>query len=56
MVLKGFAKSREQANSILMTGNVFAENKRIEKPGQQVLKNSKIEIKGKTYPWVSRGL
>ena len=55
MVLKGFAKSREQANSILMTGNVFAENKRIEKPGQQVLKNSKIEIKGKTYPWVSRG-
>ena len=55
MVLKGFAKSREQANSILMTGNVFADNKRVEKPGQQVSQNSKIEIKGKTYPWVSRG-
>ena len=55
MVLKGFAKSREQANSILMTGNVFADNKRIEKPGQQVSQNSKIEIKGKAYPWVSRG-
>ena len=55
MVLKGFAKSREQANSILMTGNVFIDNKRVEKPGQQVSQNSKIEIKGKTYPWVSRG-
>jgi 23S rRNA (cytidine1920-2'-O)/16S rRNA (cytidine1409-2'-O)-methyltransferase len=55
MVLKGFAKSREQANSILMTGNVFVDNKRVEKPGQHVSQNSKIEIKGKAYPWVSRG-
>ena len=55
MVSNGFAKSREQANSIIMTGNVFANDKRVEKPGQQVLQNSKIAIKGKTYPWVSRG-
>ena len=55
MVLKGYAKSREQANSILMTGNVFVDNKRVEKPGQQVSQNTKIEIKGKKYPWVSRG-
>ena len=55
MVLKGFVKSREQANSILMTGNVFVDNKRVEKPGQQISQNLKIEIKGKTYPWESRG-
>ena len=55
MVSNGFAKSREQANSIIMTGNVFANDKRVEKPGQQVSQNSKIVIKGKTYPWVSRG-
>jgi len=55
LVLKGFAKSREQANSILMTGNVFVDSKRIEKPGQHVSQNSKIEIKGKAFPWVSRG-
>ena len=41
---KGLAKSREQANSILMTGNVFVNNKRVEKPGQQVSENSNIEI------------
>ena len=55
MVLKGYAKSREQANSILMTGIVFVDNKRVEKPGQLVSQNLKIEIKGKTFPWVSRG-
>ena len=38
-----------------MSGNVFVNEKRIEKPGQQVQTDSKIEIKGKTYPWVSRG-
>ena len=55
MVLNGLAKSREQANSFLMSGNVFVNEKRVEKPGQQVKTDSKVEIKGKTFPWVSRG-
>ena len=55
MVSNGLAKSREQANSLLMSGNVFINEKRVEKPGQQVQTESKIEIKVKTYPWVSRG-
>ena len=55
MVSNGLAKSREQANSLLMSGNVFVNEKRIEKSGQQVEIDSKIELKGKTYPWVSRG-
>ena len=55
MVSNGLARSREQANSLLMSGNVFVNERRIEKPGQQVRTDSKIEIKGKTYPWVSRG-
>ncbi|MDC3139727.1 TlyA family RNA methyltransferase [Alphaproteobacteria bacterium] len=55
MVANGFAKSREQANSLLMSGNVFVNEKRVEKAGQQVKTGSKIEIKGKTFPWVSRG-
>ena len=55
MVSNGLAKSREQANSLLMSGNVFVNEKRVEKPGQQVKTDSKVEIKGKTFPWVSRG-
>ena len=55
MVSNGLAKSREQANSLLMSGNVFVNEKRVEKPGQLVKTDSKIKIKGKTFPWVSRG-
>ena len=32
----GLAKSREQANSMLMAGMVFLDTKRLDKPGQQV--------------------
>tara|TARA_B100000989_G_scaffold293923_1_gene272058 strand:- start:138 stop:845 length:708 start_codon:yes stop_codon:yes gene_type:complete len=55
MISNGLVKSREQANSLLMSGNVFVNEKRVEKSGQQVEIDSKIELKGKTYPWVSRG-
>ena len=55
MVSNSLAKSREQASSLLMSGNVFVNEKRVEKPGQQVKTDSKVEIKGKTFPWVSRG-
>ena len=55
MVLRGLAKSRDQANSMLMAGIVFVNEKRLDKPGQQILTDSKIDIKGKIHPWVSRG-
>ena len=55
MISKGFARSREQANSLLMSGNVFVNGNRVEKPGQQVLIESSIEVKSKPHPWVSRG-
>ena len=55
MVSRGLAKSREQANSMLMAGTVFVNHKRIDKPGQQITKESEIDVKGKNHPWVSRG-
>ena len=55
MVMQGLAKSREQAGSLLMSGKVFVNQKRVEKSGQQVPIDSKIDLKGKTHPWVSRG-
>ena len=55
MVSRGLAKSREQANSMLMAGTVFVNQKRIDKPGKQITKESEIDVKGKIHPWVSRG-
>ena len=48
MVSRGLAKSREQANSMLMAGTVFVNQKRIDKPGQQITKESEIDVKGNT--------
>ena len=56
MVSRGLAKSREQANSMLMAGTVFVNQKRIDKPGQQIAKEFEIDVKGKIHPWVSRGV
>ena len=55
MISRGLAKGREQANSMLMAGTVFVNQKRIDKPGQQITKESEIDVKGKIHPWVSRG-
>ena len=34
---------------------MFVNQKRIDKPGQQITKESEIDVKGKIHPWVSRG-
>lgn len=52
---KGFADSREKAKALIMSGVVFADGERIDKPGQSVSENANIEIKGKKPQFVSRG-
>ena len=39
----------------MMSGLVFVDGKRIDKPGTQVSPDSKIEVKGSAIPYVSRG-
>lgn len=38
-----------------MAGLVFVDNNRVDKPGEKVLVNSEIEVKGEAIPYVSRG-
>ncbi len=52
---KNFFTSREKARREIMAGNVFVEGKRIDKPGTAIFNESKIEIKNKSIPYVSRG-
>lgn len=52
---RGFFNSRERAKVEIMSGNIFVDNKMIDKPGTLVNIESKIEIKGKALPYVSRG-
>lgn len=55
LVKKGFAPSREKAKTMIMEGNVFVDNNREDKAGSSFDENARIEIKGNTLKYVSRG-
>lgn len=55
LVKRGFFDSREKAQKNIMAGLVFVDNNRVDKPGEKVLVNSEIEVKGEAIPYVSRG-
>jgi 23S rRNA (cytidine1920-2'-O)/16S rRNA (cytidine1409-2'-O)-methyltransferase len=53
LVDRGLAESRAQA--LVMAGLVFAGERKIEKPGQQLAGDVALEVRGRDHPWVSRG-
>lgn len=52
---KGLAESREKAKAIIMSGIVFVNNQKSDKPGNMVPEDAVVEVRGKTLPYVSRG-
>ncbi len=54
LVDKGFVESREKAQRLIMSGAVFVNGQRIDKPGTKVKTDAKIYIKEKER-YVSRG-
>ncbi len=55
LVDRGLAESRAKAQAYIMAGLVMAGGQKIEKPGQKIASDLKIDLKGKDHPWVSRG-
>jgi len=55
LVEKGFFDSRNRAQRAIMAGLVYADEKKVEKPGAKVPLSAKIEVKGEAHPYVSRG-
>lgn len=51
----GLAESRQKAQAIIMSGQVFVDGKRLDKCGAPVAEEAAIEVHGKTLPYVSRG-
>ena len=51
----GLVESRERAKTTVMSGLVFVNGQRADKPGMQVSPDIKVEIKGTALPYVSRG-
>ena len=52
---RGFAESRERAKTTVMSGLVFVNGQRADKPGMPVSPDAEIEVRGQALPFVSRG-
>lgn len=52
---EGLAKSRSSALAMVMAGEVFVDGEKADKAGLQVTGSEKIEIRGKSQKFVSRG-
>lgn len=52
---QGYAESRERAKALIMSGSVFVNGQRSDKPGTPIAPDAKIEVHGGALPFVSRG-
>jgi 23S rRNA (cytidine1920-2'-O)/16S rRNA (cytidine1409-2'-O)-methyltransferase len=52
---RGLAESREKANIAVMVGNVYVNGQKQDKPGTMLPVDAKIELRGETLKYVSRG-
>ena len=55
MVEQGLAQSRERAKAMIMAGQVYIDNQKCDKAGLSVPSDAKIEVRGDTLKYVSRG-
>jgi 23S rRNA (cytidine1920-2'-O)/16S rRNA (cytidine1409-2'-O)-methyltransferase len=55
LVERGFFASREKAKATIMSGIVYVNGVRMDKPGMRVPMDASIELRGNVIPYVSRG-
>lgn len=55
LVDRGLAESRTRAQALVMAGLVFAGTRKLDKPGQSLAEDTKLDVRGRDHPWVSRG-
>ena len=55
MVERALAPSREKAKAYIMSGDVYVDGQKEDKAGTMFKEEVKIEVRGNTLPYVSRG-
>lgn len=55
LVEKGLQESRQKAQAIIMSGMVYVNNQKADKPGTAVAEDAAVEIRGGALRYVSRG-
>lgn len=51
----GYAPSREKAKAIIMAGQVYVNNQKVDKAGFELKEGDTLEVRGRAIPYVSRG-
>ena len=51
----GFAQSRERAKALIMSGIVFVDEQKVDKAGEMIREDAKVEVRGHDIGYVSRG-
>lgn len=52
---QGLTESRERAKTTIMSGLVYVNGQKADKPGMQVSPDVQLEVRGNALPYVSRG-
>ena len=52
---RGYADTRTKAQAIIMSGNVYVQGQKADKPGMSFEETVDIEVRGAVCPYVSRG-
>lgn len=55
LVERGLAETRSRAQALVMAGEVWSGDKRLDKAGQRVADDAPLEVKARDHPYVSRG-
>ena len=55
LVEQGYADSRTKAQAIIMSGMVYVDGQKADKPGVSYEEHVSVEVRGATCPYVSRG-
>ena len=55
LVERGLVESRARAQALVMAGQVWSGDRRLDKAGMPVAADMALELRGQDHPWVSRG-
>ena len=55
LVERGLQETRQRAQAVIMSGQVFVGGQRVDKPGTAVDRSAQIEIRGEALRYGSRG-
>ena len=56
LVQHGLIRSRERAKAMIMAGVVFVNEQKVDKAGEMIKEDAKVEVRGNDIGYVSRGI